>query len=312
MSGVLFHLNIDGKFAIQRQKRVNMEYHESSPEYSQEDIDRAFEEALSAAERLHKRLSSAAEDAGYVRFVVATTKPRLDAFFRKAQEDPSVYPMVASGVDYLKGLSNELNRLAGITDDFAIDFSPIANSAGTFGDTTVTVSLLRDLEDIGVEPIPPPPRRKSRNHYVMKLRKLDPPLADTYEEAWQTYLGTSSDSHRAALFMMRTLFDNFFAKIAPDGEVRASRHWRRKEGESPNQIWRSERIAYALEKNIHDQNRRSMLQAQSRQINALYEAANKAHDRGSLDEEKAARTLNAMDNFIRDWIDSLDYEINQG
>jgi len=48
-----------------------------------------------------------------------------------------------------------------------------------------------------------------------------------------------------------------------------------------------------------------LLESLSNQISALYEAANEAHNRGSLDEDKASRTLMAMDSFLKDWVDSL-------
>ncbi len=157
-----------------------------------------------------------------------------------------------------------------------------------------------------VQPVSPPPNRKSREYYSSKLKGLNPTLANSYDEVWQTYLGTSSEPHRAALFMMRTLFDNFFAWLGPDEEVRKSEHWHKKDGDKPNQIWRSERLAFALEKHVQNSNRRTILGAASKQITAIYEAANEAHNRGSLDEDKASRTLMAMDSFLKDWIDSLE------
>lgn len=283
-----------------------MEDHESLPEYSKEDLDRAFEETLAAAERLHKRLTSAAEDAGYIRNSITYTKPRLDSLYTIAQDDPSAYPIVASGIDYLTSLSIELNRWTQMFDEFATPLSSVVNSTGTFAGTADAASFLWVPDHTEEEPIPPPPNRKSRDQYSAKLRKLDPTLGDSYDQVWQTYLGTSSDPYRASLFMMRTLFDNFFAKLAPDEEVRSSHYWRRKEGEKPNQIWRSERIKYALEKNIKDSNRRATLEAEANQISALYKAANSAHDRGALDEEKASRSLMAMDSFLKDWLDSLE------
>jgi hypothetical protein len=281
-----------------------MEDHIPFPEYSKEDLDRAFEEALAAAEHLHSKLTSAAEEAGYVKNMLNRTRPTFEGLYRRAQDDPSVYPLIASGIDFLRGIGTELNRIAGSADEFSSSVSRITNSTGSFSDTSGSAASILDVGD--VEPlIPPPPNRKSRDYYSSKLFELDPTLANSYQQVWQTYLGTSSEPHRASLFMMRTLFDNFFAKLAPDDEVRSSRFWHRKEGDKPNQIWRSERIVYALEKNIKDDNRRVILDAETKQIVALYEAANTAHDRGSLDEEKASRTLLAMDSSLKDWLDSL-------
>lgn len=137
------------------------------------------------------------------------------------------------------------------------------------------------------------------------MREIKPSLADTYEEIWQTYFGTNADPHRAALFLIRTLFDNFFALIAPDDEVRASTHWKQKDGDKPNQIWRPERIAYALEKNIQDEDRRKFLEKESVHITTLYKAVNRAHDRDALDEDKSSKTVLAMDSFLQDWLDNI-------
>ena len=98
------------------------------PEYSQEDLDRAHEEALAAAERIHKKLTSLAEDSGYVVRMVSGVKPKLDWIYAQAQNDPSVYPMVASGVDFLRGLTGELNKLEDLIDGFSTPFASTVNS----------------------------------------------------------------------------------------------------------------------------------------------------------------------------------------
>jgi len=274
------------------------------PEYSKEDLDKAFEEAFTAAENLHKKLTSASEDVGYIKNVFSHAKPTYDGLFIKAQMDPSIYPLLASGIAFLKGMTDELNWVSGMADQVVGSINPVCSSSETFSNISGSAGILFDIGD-KQQIIPPPPQRKSRDYYTNQLNAIDHTLANTYEEVWQTYYGTSSEPHRSALFMMRTLYDNFFAKLAPDDEVRNSPFWHRKEGEKPNQIHRRERIAYALEKNIKDSNRRTILGAETEQIIILYEAANTAHDRGSLDEEKASRTLFSMDSTLKDWIDSL-------
>jgi len=282
-----------------------METDEQLPEYSKDDLDEAFDDALAAAERLHEKLASAAEEAGYVKEAIKYARPRFDGLYKRAHDDPSAYQIIASGINFLRGLGGELDRLSGIADDFSVPFGPVVNSTGSFGGTVDAASALWDIDYVETQPLSPPPSRKSRREYSDKLRRIDPSLAQSYDQIWQSYLGTTSDPHRAALFMIRTLLDNFFAKIAPDDEVRRSAHWHEKMGDNPNQIWRSERIAYALEKNIKDKIRQTMLQAQSTQIGALYKAVNQAHDRGALNEEKASKALTAVDDFLKDWLDAL-------
>jgi hypothetical protein len=273
------------------------------PEYSQDDLNRAHEEALEAARRAQMDLTESAADAGYLVISISNTKPQLDDLLGKAQNDPSAYPIVASGIDYLRGLTSQLNSLGGPPELIRTQLDAMTNSTGTFVSSTDSGTAIWNPS---YKPVPfsPPPNRKTREYYSKKLRAHNASLADSYDQVWQSQLATSADPYRAALFVMRTLVDNFFAWLAPDDAVRASTHWHLKDGEKPTQIWRVERIAYALEK-IPDPNRRALLQAEAPQITALYEGVNEAHNRDSLNEDKASRTLAAMDSFLTNWIDAL-------
>jgi hypothetical protein len=274
------------------------------PEYSKEDFDRAFDEAYAAAENLHNKLISFTQDVGYIKNVIGLVKSRYDGLYIKAQDDPALYPILASGVAYLKGLTDELDQLSSISDQYAYSLSPVCSSSETFYEISGSALTLGDLYD-EEQMIIYAPKRKSREYYTNRLDIIDHTLSKSYEEVWQTFYSTSSEPHRSALFMIRTLYDNFFAAIAPDDDVRSSQFWKPKKGDKPNQIWRSERIAFALEKNISDEIRKNTLAAETRQIIALYELANDAHNRGSLDEDKASRTLFSMDKSLKDWLDAL-------
>lgn len=281
-----------------------VEEHKSFQEYSQDDLDQVFKETLDAAKRIHSKTSSLAEDAGYIVLAISSAKPQLDELLDKANYDPSIYPIVAGAIETLRNFKGELISLDNSMGQQVIKFGPTVNSIATFYSSTGSGTALFN-PDYELEEYSPPPNRESREYYSAKLKRLNSTLANSYDEVWQTYFGTSSDPHRAALFMMRTLFDNFFAWIAPDDEVRNSKFWKIKKRDNPKQIWRSERRAFALVKNIKDNSRRTLLESQSKQISDLYEAANEAHSRGSLDEVKASRTLYAMDSLLKDWIDSL-------
>ena len=204
----------------------------------------------------------------------------------------------------MDGLNGEFTALKGLTVSIRTQMGSLTNSTGTFVMSSDSSSSIYSPK-LDLVPIPFPPHRRSREIYSEKLRELKPSLADTYDEIWQTYFGTNADPHRAALYLMRTLFDNFFAFIAPDDEVRESSHWKQKDGEKPNQIWKTERIAYALERNIQDEDRRNILEKESVHITTLYKAVNMAHDRDALDEDKSSKTVLAMDSFIQDWLDNI-------
>ncbi len=174
-------------------------------------LHRAFTEALAAADRLHDRLVSAAEDAGYIRQTLYRTKPLLDGLFVRAQDDPTVYPLVASGIDFLKSIAPQFDRFSETADEFAAPLALAVNSTGTFSATSDSASMMWSIEYFVPAPISAPPNRKSRAQYTAVLKELDKSLAVLYDAVWQADLATTSDPHRAALFMIRTLFDNFFA-----------------------------------------------------------------------------------------------------
>jgi hypothetical protein len=274
------------------------------PEYSKEDLDKAYEEASDAVNHVHKDLSEAAENTGYVARVISLAKPQLDNLFHKAQSDPSIYPIVASGIEYLNSLANEFKDLKKSTSEVKVILNFATNSTSTFSSSTGSASILWNPE-YTLEPFLLPPNRETREYYAAKLENCDPSLAKSYNQIWESHLSASSDPQRAALYMMRTFYDNFFAWIAPDDEVRASPYWHKKIDEKPNQIWKSERLSYVLNVHVKDENRRKVLEAETKQILVLYKALNEAHDRGSLDENKASASLIAMDNLLRDWIDTL-------
>jgi hypothetical protein len=139
---------------------------------------------------------------------------------------------------------------------------------------------------------------------------LDPSLGKTYDEIWQVHFGTTSDQNRAALFMMLTLYDNLFAHLAPDNEVRQSKYWHKKEGEKPNQIYRSERFAYAVDKHVKDETDRLLLHGQWRSIKQLHDALNSAYNRDELTKDRASKTLLAMEKSLNNILDSILFACN--
>ncbi|HKZ82097.1 MAG TPA: hypothetical protein VJ793_00390 [Anaerolineae bacterium] len=285
-----------------------MENEEREPveEFSREELDRAFSEAIMAAEHLHRSLASATENAGYARQILVTSHPRYVMLYEKAKDDPSFYPIVASGLNFIKSITGELNQLSGLVNDVQVYLEPVAFSTGSFGGSVdAAFALSRIHDEPAFEPIPAPLPRKSREEYSSRLKALDPSLSLSYDQVWQTYYGTSADRYRASLFMMRQVFDHFFSCLAPDDLVRQSEFWKRKQGEKPDQIYRSERIRYAAHTHVKRPGQTNILAASARQISDLYEAANEAHKRGTLDEANANKALLTMNSILKDWIDAL-------
>lgn len=114
------------------------------------------------------------------------------------------------------------------------------------------------------------------------------------------------DKERAALFLIRQSFDHLFDILAPDEKVRASKYWKPKEGDKPNQVYRIERIEYASYSHIADPLRANTLAATSKQMNEVYNLLNQAHERGELNIDKAMKALRAMKSMLDEWADALD------
>ena len=275
-------------------------------ELSKEELDKAFKAAIESAERLHNSLTSATEGVGYTRQVLISSHARYLILYDEAQNNPSLYSVVASGLQFVKNVGSELNRLSGLAGDIEDPLSIMSYSTGSFSGSTDAAIGLSGIQDMpGLESVPAPLPRKSREDYSSRLKALDTSLSKTYDQVWQTYYGTSADRHRASLFMMRQVYDHFFSCLAPDELVRKSEYWTRKEGDKPDRVYRSERMVYAAHTHIKILGLADTLAASAKQINNLYEAANEVHNRGNLNEENADKTLLAMDSILKDWIDAL-------
>jgi len=156
---------------------VENEEREPIEEFSREELERAFREAVEAAERLHGSLASATEDAGYTRQVLITSYPRYVMLYEKAKDEPALYPIVASGLHFAKSVANELNRLSGLVNDVQVPLGPVAFSTGSFGGSTDAALALSGIHNVpAFEPIPAPLPRKSREEYSSRLKALDPAL----------------------------------------------------------------------------------------------------------------------------------------
>lgn len=286
---------------------MNNEIDEPVEEISKEELEQILQDAINAAEKLHGNLATTTEDVGYVYQVLVSVAPRYLGLIEKAEDDASIYPIVYSGAQVIQAIGHQFQKLEKIAGDVLFPITRISNSTGTVSSSSdAAISIFGiDLAE-NVPPIPPILPRKSREVYLEKLNGLDSPLADTYEQVWQIYFGTNADKCRASLFMMRQVFDHFFAILAPDDEVRKSEYWVEKGDDKPHQIYRSERIRFAANMHIEDVGLVNTLSSSSKHISDLYEAANRAHTRGLLNEKNAEKALHAMHQVLMDWIDAID------
>ncbi len=153
-------------------------------------------------------------------------------------------------------------------------------------------------------PTPPPSWQPDRQElYAYKLENIDSELAKLYRSVWQLFYGGTENAERAALLSMRQLYDHFFEKIAPDEQVRSSPYFTLKEGENPNQIYRKERIRYAANEKVKNEEISRILETQADSIVEIYNGLNKLHKRGALKSEEVRRILIAMQTIIEQWLD---------
>lgn len=282
------------------------ENNESWGELSREEIDQIFQEALDNVSRLHDTLIIVNEDVGYAHQYLSALYPRTMSLYDKAEEDSSIYPVVFSGVKYVQAIGTQFKNYDEQAKGIQVLISGYANSTGTVSSSTDAAVYLYNVKlPDNIPQIPKPPSRKSRDEYIEKLKELDPPLGKTYEEIWQIYFGTTADKCRASLFMIRQVFDHLFGILAPDSQVRESKYWTEKEGDKPMQIYRSERIQFAANNNVKDAGLAEALSSSSKHLLEFYDAVNRAHDRGLLDESKAEKALHAMNQSLMDWIDAI-------
>jgi len=145
---------------------------------------------------------------------------------------------------------------------------------------------------------------KKANSYAAKLAKLDPELGRLYGSVWPQFYGGTGSSERSALLAMREAFDQFFRLLAPDDKVRKSKYFKTKTGNNETQVWRRERMEFALNEWIADSAMRDLLRAQVTAMLDQYNELNKLHKDGKLDRDNTKKTLLAMEKLMEQWIDA--------
>lgn len=285
---------------------MGQEAEEPIEEYSREDLENAFREAIEAANRAHNNLRKATQETGRSIHFLESSREGYLVLFDKAADDPTLYPLVSSGINHLHNLTVNFNELAEETEGITRYIGPVTNTTGTFsGSSDVAMEIIGEDDYVCGEGIQDLTSRENIEKYSQILRNIDPPLANTYEQVWEIYFGTASDKYRASLFMMRQLYDHFFDILAPLDDVRGSDYWEPKAGDRSDQVYRSERITYAAHIQIDNDSLADTMASSAKQIVDLYELANSAHVRGELNEATAQRALMAMHNILIDWLNAI-------
>jgi hypothetical protein len=247
--------------------------------------------------------------------VLSTSYIRYRILFQRAQEETSIYPIIASGLQFVRGVAGEIKRLATrlekiVLPEIHFPLGPVARWTGSFGSATDIASDLFDLQRSSkLEPIPDPlPRRFKQKIYKRVFSTAihdDPELLESYHQVWQIPNGIPADRYPASLLTLRQVFDHFFRLFAPDDRVRASAFWEPKEGDESDKIFLFERIACATSTDLLSNELSDSLAGLVNLIINLYESATVLDKQGDLDEVIANKLILAMDNIIKDWFEII-------
>jgi len=217
--------------------------------------------------------------------------------------NPFLYQLYKNSSDFLSTARDEIIAQKRQAERLDIFIDKISRTTDLISASTGSTVSMFNLDYVFDDPtFDTHDRFQQTTHY---LEKLDPSLARTYKSIPENLYCTNSDPARSALFMIRQSFDHLFNILAPDEDVRKSVFWKRKNGDHPNQVTRSERFNYALNKHVTDTTTKSMLSASTKHMLTIYNELNSAHKRGKLDESKAKAALKEMQVLIERWIENI-------
>jgi len=251
------------------------------------------------------RVSGAPEQVGQVYQVISAGEP-LWRNIDKRIEDVPQDPILASGYSFIISLSKQVDALDEHSKNFSIILNNVVSNTSIYADATAATGSAS-----GIVFDPSPLQRelyqfKNHEDYAKKLGELDHSLGESFRGIKANYYTRGPDHMRTTLFEARQVFDHFFEKLVPDdSEVIKQPWWSPCDSDKPNSVSREQRLRYAAEKYVKDQNQRQVLIDASRHTIEVYKKLQQLHARGSLDETKAKDAVLEMVSIIRSWCDSM-------
>lgn len=279
--------------------------HESSDRENPEEI---IDDITTTLEALQMDLSEGATIIGEEKERFEAIRPAWVELSSRVTTDPDVAQIYASGVDALAAFRDELKEyrplVSGLTSRLIYGFS--SSSDFTISTTSATVSMF-SAGGLNLPDKVTLPRFGKFEETRSRLAKMDSSLADTYAAVREVLYGTHSDPERGALYLTRQLFDHFFGVLSPNDEVKSSDIWRRKSGEDDTKdVTRLDRIYYAADIHVQDQAKQKTLLTSAKHMLEVYNALNKAHKRGIVNQQQARQALNEMFTLIDSWVWAID------
>lgn len=258
---------------------------------------------------IQQKFASASEQTGYAKKAVSSGKPywkSADRAFNEGAADE----ILASGYRILESFNEQVRYLDEQSEGFISQVYSVMGTASFIANATSSTATVSGYPiDFDPEPV-----RKFRctfdthDEYTGKFSQLDPSLGQTYRAIKSTYLGSTVESLRQALFLTRQTYDHFFDALVDDEEVKKQSWWSPDNTKKPDTVPRLQRIRYAAEKYVKDPRQRKVLIDGAQHMNDVYQKLQKLHKRGPLDEEKDKDALFEMLSLLRIWVDAIKEE----
>lgn len=252
-------------------------------------------------EKRQQQYSLEASRIGYARRVLIDTENKWLSLSESSEMPHSTLSALTSVLTLGQEIS-EINAKGNVGGENRPIYSGILFLASATGSIVESPPSLQEVTH-GYDVLFAPMRNDEE--YAAKLSAMNEPLGRTYRAINEVLFGTTSDPIRGSLFLMRQAHDQMFALLAPDDEIRESPYWTVKEGTKPNQVYRSERIAFALATRVRDPSRVRTLSASAEHMLEVYEELNAAHSRDALDDARCRSAIQAMKTLIEDWTDAV-------
>ena len=273
-----------------------------------EKPEEMLEDIVNDLDEIHKILIDEAENIGYARDSIRSTIPIWKDIGDAKLQNLDDIPVVTSGLTVLSALHDEVKEKKGIIGPLPGLLIPTTNSIRLFLGATGTTAGFSNPASMTFIQNPlsdnSPERYKS---YSDRFKRFNPSLGKTYLAISEALYVTRSDPERSALYLIRQAFDTLFSILAPDEEVRKSSSWKEKTVKGKeNQVFRDERIKYALLQHVKDHSKKKILFASSTHMEEVYKSLNRAHDRGILNQELARKALFEMQSILEEWADALE------
>ena len=275
-----------------------------------EEVEKIFEEAENDIKATQEKSVKTSMYLGYTAEIIRTLKPIYISLSKNPEDDEDYVNYLYSGVAFAKSVKKYANNLNDSIEDDMSNCYKMSVSASNYASSAATISEYYGIDNTVTNELTNPEFIKDNTYkYQDIFNKTDKELGNIYNQIWQVLYGTISDPIRTALALMRQTIDHFFNIFAPDEDVRVSEYFKiKKEKGKEHQVYRRERITYAIYNHVKNPHMRNLLLSDLNNILITYQILNKFHKRGKLSEKQARDSLYTMKKFLEEFIDPIEFK----